>query len=145
MKAKDDSKSKSDASVSSAVLLLPKHDLARFASYLKDLTASLSTRLPRESAISSLCQRDACAAVWGQIGTCRQNADITQAVIAVLEQLVSLASSGGVSGGGGAKEALSNLLSSGISLPGSMLERVITAEANAAASPLRTRLVAVQP
>ena len=132
VRSKEDSRKKADTlSVQSAVLYLPKRDRARFPDYLAGLRTSLRDRSRRETAVSSLCQRDACGAVWDQIEKSSSSAngaidvDLVEAVIGVLEDLVSLASAGGVCGGSAAKAALSNLLASAISLPGSMLERLI--------------------
>jgi hypothetical protein len=132
-------------SVQSAVLYLPKRDRARFPDYLAGLRTSLRDRSRRETAVSSLCQRDACGAVWGQIEKSSSSAKgeidvgLVEAVIGVLEGLVSLASAGGLRA---AKAALSNLLASAISLPGSMLERLI-ASPNGGRASLCKRLVEV--
>ena len=148
---KENSKNKPDVKVASAVLHVPMRDLAsRFPRYLAGLNASLGDRSRRESAVASLCQRGACAAVWDQIGKNSLVGDgflpLVEEVIGVLEELVSLVRSGGVSSGGAAKDALGNILASGISLPGSMLEKLVTASVEGGGvvrASLRKRLVEV--
>ena len=65
IKSKDDSKNKSDASVSSAILAAPTRSggPARFPEYLSGLRTSLEDRALREGAVARLGQREACAAV----------------------------------------------------------------------------------